>query len=344
MGMTNNVVVGIDIGYGFSKVVGERSTEIFPSLVGPATVQDFVLKKKVESPGETVTFKDKQYFVGEKTRHSSVRYTIQRRDWITSDMYGVLLSSAILRIMPTVAIDRVSLVIVTGLPVDYYSKDKQKAAERVREACNALRVGITHVDIIPQPFGTFFDILFTDHGEFAETYSNGITVEDLRCKRLGVVDIGYHTTDYIIVEDNKHYIAQASGSIPAGMHRIYSMISKNLQDMFDKDKVTTEDAENAVRTGIFESAGKMYDIRTTMVNTLVAVGDMLAGEIRNKWAAYGDVDTVLLSGGGAELLKHYLNELSYSVKTVGHAQMANARGYYKRALALSRNMPRICSD
>ena len=183
--------IGIDVGYGYTKIANDEGQRIFPSKVGPAKDISFALREETGNPWDVISFDGKSFFIGDKTRHSDMTFTMRTRDWISSDMYRALLSAAV-RLGLNGGEATARTLIVSGLPVSYY-KDKVKAENMIKQVCSDLKIEEPHVSIIPQPFGTFCDVLFDDNGDVAEQHGS-ISINDIRVKRLGIVDIGYHTT------------------------------------------------------------------------------------------------------------------------------------------------------
>ena len=323
--------LGIDVGYGYTKVVAAQYSIIFPSIVGPAKELSFSLKEGMDSIGENVEYDGEQYFVGEKARHSDVTYTLRTRSWIESKMYGALLTSAITRALnySCAMSDPDEVIVVSGLPVDYM-RDKTKAEDSVRKTCDGIGLRISGINIIPQPFGSFFDMFYDHNGEIAGSAP--------LFKRLGIVDIGYHTTDYILIEDAKHNIEKASGSVPSGAYEIYDIVARELKNIFDRDAVTAEEAEHCIKTKYFKVSGQNKDVSALVDRVLSQVGQKITGIIKSKWSIVGEVDLVLLTGGGGALIQQHISSIAHTHFLITDPQMANARGYYKRSVLLERKM------
>jgi len=147
-----------------------------------------------------------------------------------------------------------------------------------------------------------------------------------------------NTTDYIIIEDSKHLIERGSGSIPSGAYEIYDLVGRALKSRFDRDDVSVDEAEDVVRKSNFKVGGTSFDVQDIVQEVLSNIGKKLSGSIRSQWARVGETDTVLLSGGGAGILKHHMRDVAHNIAVVEDPQNANARGYHKRAIVLSRKL------
>lgn len=325
--------VGIDVGYGYTKVVTGHSSIIFPSRVGPARELSFSLRENADVRGETVEYQGEQFFVGDKSRHSDITYTLRTRGWVESKMYGALLTSAMMRALNSgeAAADPEAVTVVTGLPVDYM-RDRSKAEESVRKTCEGLGVRLTNINVIPQPFGSFFDMFYDNYG--------GIAASAPFFRRLGIIDIGYHTTDYILIEDAKHNIEKASGSIPTGSCELYDIVARELKNSFDRDLVTAYEAEDCVKTKYFKVAGEKKDVGSLVDRVLSQVGQKITGIVKSRWSIEGEVDVVLLTGGGSALLRQHISSIAHANFMISEPQMANARGYYKRSVIIEQKKNR----
>ncbi len=315
--------VGIDVGYGHTKVVFGGYPVIFPSLVGPSKDINFSLGKRA-SAGDVVEWRGQGFFVGAKALHSDIKYGLTTRDWIKSDMYAALLLSAFKRVTEKAG-DINEAVIVTGLPVDYI-KDASAAEAMVREVCASIGINVIDLKIIPQPIGSFFHVTLDGMGNLKDDAPN--------LRRMGIIDIGYNTTDFILLEDCEESIERAAGSIPKGASDVYSLVSRELKSHFQRNDVSIEEAEEAVRTRFFKSGGQANDVSELVNTTLSQLGKGIQSLIVSKWKTEGEIDKVLLTGGGCVLLRPYLSDMSAVTEMVPGPQIANARGYYKRAVAI----------
>ena len=55
--------------------------------------------------------------------------------------------------------------------------------------------------------------------------------QDLAQGRVGVIDVGTYTTDYVLV-DRLRYVEHGSGTISGAMSRAYQLIGRSLLDTF----------------------------------------------------------------------------------------------------------------
>ncbi|MDQ1270936.1 MAG: plasmid segregation protein ParM, partial [Thermodesulfobacteriota bacterium] len=82
------------------------------------------------------------------------------------------------------------------------------------------RLSIDKVHVIPQPIGSIFNLIFDDNGKICD--------RDLATSKLGVVDIGFKTTDFSIF-DHLQYIERGSSTMDTGVAKCFSVIADKLR-------------------------------------------------------------------------------------------------------------------
>lgn len=319
-------IISLDVGYGFTKAVYDGKPTIFPSLVGPARELTFKVTERQDLPGEMIEIRGGNYFVGKKAELSDRTFPLRTRDWVESDLYAALMASGLVR--ATVG-DPASteIFVVTGLPVEYYARDKGKAEDQVRSVASHLGLKVGGVRVIPQPFGSFYDHILGMDGAPTMT-------ESLRL--VGVVDVGQHTTDYILIKNLRDNLERASGSMTGGVFQIIDRVRRDLISRYDRDNITISEAEECVLKGRpIKIKGKDIEVSDIVQSQIRAVAQGIVGEIKSRWAHEGEPELVLLTGGGI-LLRSYLQGISHSTQVIEGAQLANARGYYKFGMAIRR--------
>jgi len=86
-----------------------------------------------------------------------------------------------------------------------------------------LTVTVTEVQVVPQPFGTLFNSILNERGRLVS--------EEMAASRLGIIDIGTHTTDYILVEGLR-YVEKGSDSIGTGMSQVADLTGREILDKY----------------------------------------------------------------------------------------------------------------
>ena len=298
-------VIGLDAGYSNTKIATSGQPLMFRSLVGPAWDFKFALSEKTAAPGEVVQVSDKTYFVGERAAaFCNHIYTSKTRDWTSSDIFTALVTSALARIKPSLD-QSAEVSVVSGLPVDFMA-DKATTAEQISAVASRLQLKVVRVEIIPQPFGTFFDYVLDPSGESIFTTKIGL---------LGVIDVGWNTTDFILVKNFENNIERAGGSIATGVYSICDSIRSDLMYRFGRNNFTITEIEDCVRRTKSIKVGKyVQDISEIVKTHLSQTAQHIEGIIKSKWSSEDVIDTVLLTGGGGSLLKDYLGNYSHDTR------------------------------
>ena len=183
------------------------------------------------------------------------------------------------------------------------------------------------VKVIPQPFGSFFDVMFDPQGQL---------VEDARLlAHIGLIDVGYFTTDVVEVQELE-YVQKGSGSIGVGVATILDTLRGLLTERVGR-VVTAQDADQVLRTQRLRFRGQEHDVQESC---LVAVHDAalaISTYVRQLWGAGDQFDRILLTGGGGPLVHALLAE-QWPLLQLAHAPLlANARGYVRYALHCGRH-------
>ncbi len=307
------IPVGLDIGYGYTKIVTNAGRWIFPTIVGRA--EEIVFQSETlggVSEVQVVEHDGQRYFVGEAAERFSL-ITLDRRDreWVTSAQYQILARSSWMR---AGLLDRPCSV-VTGLPVEYYA-DRGSIID-LFTGRRLDHIEAASVKVIPQPFGTLFDLILKDDGSVED--------EALALKTVGVIDVGYQTTDCILV-DRLDYIESASGT-SLGISAASETVGREIQRRTTRSFLRRTEIEEATSNPIGSLAAPIVETLATHIEHFA----------KTLWARRGEPDIVVLTGGGVLLVGPHLKEKFAKVRIADEPQLANARGYWKYAHYLLNN-------
>lgn len=319
-------VIGMDLGFGFCKVVSGEEAYVFPSVVGSGG-DDILKVSGIKSPDlekETVSVDGRRLLVGESAiKHALRTYSVRDKSWIDSLAYRALLRHALrLAGVGPGNTDR-EVTIVTGLPVSHYRSCRERLARLIKETAGAE----VEVKVTLQPLGTFFDQLLNDDMTVRE--------EGLAEERVGIIDIGFYTTDLVTV-DGIEFVKKQLGSYEGGISSAYTEIAREIYNVYDLKKEVFE-VESVVRDGHVRVFGKREDVRLIVERSLRDLAIEIEAQARSIWKDGAGIDRVLITGGGATALRGYL-DLYRHAEYVPGSQLSNARGYVKfgRRLLLGR--------
>jgi len=322
--------VGLDIGYGVTKVVTDETSFGFPSVMGHAheiKFQQEVIQQKY--PGDQIMDDEGEWFVGDLAMAQVPGGELLRLRGRTANERTMgnafrlrLAKVAIGKLAPGLwDRDVVHLRLAAGLPVDHM-RDADTLKETLvgqhliqTDACEII-ANITEVMVMPQGYGSIYSQMLTPNGELNvhHTYM-----------RTGVVDVGTYTVD-VALDDDGEFISSESGSVEGGVYIAQERIASMLERDY-REKVPYKIVEQVLRTGIFTASGKPIDYSHEVEDALAPLRSATLGLLSEKWQRGTTVDVIYLTGGGAELVYEQVAEAYPQTKLVPQAQMANARGY-----------------
>lgn len=331
-------VVGIDIGFGFTKATNGKEFVVFKSLLGEATDIQFRMSMGKGEPNRSmhVLVDDQSYFVGDfAEQQSNVRHFTLDQQQLLDEMARVLALTAMGHLVDSYA----PLNLISGLPVGYY-RDYHQSFSKLLTGSHEIafqlpdgssqirRLNVGKVRIIPQPLGSVLNLLMNDTGK--------ITNRDLAKQKIGVIDIGFRTTDFCIF-DRMQYVERGSSTTDTGISKSFAIIAKKLRE---ECRVNVELFRlfKAVESGFIKIRGKEYRIAQLRDLVFANAASTIAGDAERLWSDDWDMDAVVITGGGAtELAEHLRPHIDGNVLPIEptvDARLNNVQGYQKYALYL----------
>lgn len=328
----NFSILGLDIGYRNVKATAGKAAVCFPSVegypeeikyeggilnngAGPSSVQNIKL------------YTDKGLrFIGDLAlKQSKIWWTPQHRDRSSK--------SDIVRNLTLAAISELGISgeikIVTGLPPDWFQDDDQAALTQQLMGKHVIRrdgvkdtpADVIEADIKPQPFGTFYrEMLFAENGRVK------VRDRNLAKLRVGLIDIGGHTSDFSLI-DQMTYLNNASGSLEYGMTQVYDQVIKAIKREF-RTEISTFQAEEALSTETIRIRGETHKIGE-MIDTVLGVA---IRPIRDKaielWSDGNTIDRIIGTGGGGPDLLPLMLDLYSHLTIAEESVLANAQGFW----------------
>ncbi len=334
-------VAGIDIGFGFTKAANGNEFVLFKSVLGEATDIQFSMPivKSESGPCMHVQLDDQSYFVGDfAERQSNTRQYTLDQEKLISEFCKIFALTALGNLFKSAA----PVNIVTGLPVGFYREYHQRFAKLLKgqheiifqktdggtETC---RLNISNLRIIPQPLGSIFNLLLNENGK--------IVNRELAKQKIGVIDIGFRTTDFCIFH-GLQYVERGSSTTDTGIAKSFSVIAKKLRD---ECKVNVElfRLYNAIESGFIKIRGKEFNISKIRDAVFSHAAGIIASDVDRLWADDWDIDAIVISGGGSMELAKYLEPLVAGnilpMDSKLDARLNNVQGYLKYARYLWAN-------
>ena len=327
-------IIGIDIGFGFTKATNGRESLVFKSVLGEATELQFREQILVDTADEEhlqVEVDGKSYFVGELAeRQSNVRFfTLDQAQFISSFAKSLALSAA-----ARLAGGYIPVNLVTGLPIGHYRQHKDELARILQGEHKVAITGadgkreektvnVNKVRVIPQPFGSLFNMMLNDLGDLGD--------KRLVREKIGIIDVGFRTSDYT-VSDKMRYSERGSRTTDSGIARAFTVIATKLRE---KSGINVElyRLYDAVDRGSIKIRGKEYDLKGITEQVFGQLASAVANEVDRLWVDDWDMDTVVITGGGGAVLARYLQPLLHGhvtpVDPAKDARLFNVQGYWK---------------
>jgi len=332
-------VVGIDIGFGFTKASNGRGSLVFKSIFGEATEVQF--REQFLGGGDAdehlhIQTKDGAFFVGDLAeRQSNVRSFTLDQNQLIADFAKLMALAALSRV--TERNNPVKLV--TELPISYYQRHRKALAELLIGKHALTRfdragkghetvVNVSEVRVIPQPFGSLFNLMLNNMAE----------VGDRRFvqQKIGIIDIGFRTCDYSIA-DRTRYSERGSRTTESGIAKAFSLIAHELRERTGVD-VELYRLYKSVAEGSIKIRGEVIDLNPLIEDAFGKLASAIAGEVERRWVDDWDIDLIVVSGGGGAVLAPRLQPLLQgevvSLDPARDARLNNVLGYWKYGMNL----------
>jgi len=315
--------IGVDIGYGYTKIVADNGNGMIKPIVFRSMVGTYEEGIQVEglkdSRKEVVSVANQRFLIGgSAVKHSNRILNSRDKGWISSTAYKALWKFA----LKASDCNSENLLIISGLPINFYKTDKEKLNNIIRELAKDYCTNLS-IKIIPQPLGSFFSVLLDKLGM--------VTSPELAREKIGVLDIGYFTTDLITVQEFE-IVEKQTDSYETGISTALEAISRDIEASYGM-RPGLDSVSQALEKGSIKVFGSERDIQHIIVKRLTELSQEITAKAKTVWKNAADIDRVILTGGGASALKPYLNLFQHST-LIPESQFANALGYYKLARRL----------
>jgi len=330
MSRTTRTTVGIDVGFGDTKVATQRHTHIIPTIIGPAV--DVAYKSDLNGmsyEGDMVLeVSGDRLFVGDLARRQSPhpRSPIGRErdlEYVKHMVYTALYAANV----------NGHVDLVTGLPVIWFSDADSLAAHL--QGCHTYAVNRSpqdvdiNVHVIPQPFGAIFNRMIDRNGRLTDQ-------DNLARKTVAVVDVGAGTSDFAVSAELE-YIEKLSGSIDVAMSAVYEQLQRVLLKDPYRMALDIRAVEKACRRGWLNIAGVKTDISTIIDASAKPVAKLVTDWMTTRWGNGRQFAKIIMTGGGAHILGEHIRNVYPQIRPVSqNSQTANVFGFWKLAMLQSR--------
>lgn len=316
--------IGLDVGYGFVKVTDGESGYVFPSVVGEGHTQPVFRaepQRRSSIDDLRVGMDGRVFFVGKAAiRHSRLAFRDLSPSRAEADDLRIL-SYAALGLFSTGPVNQFE--VVTGLPpgrmylapaladmlrgthhLTLYHQQRQQEVD----------IQVSRVEVVPQPLGTYW----------AQAMQAGGGINEAGLGRIGVIDIGFRTTDLAAIEDGE-FIPEKSRTVAVGLATAYDDIANRLLVEHGLER-EPHALDEAVIRGRVNVGGRIIDITSMRSEVFAQLGLKIFVEVNSTWRIL-DFDRLLVSGGGGQALSTYLLQRLPQAELVPDAITANSKGY-----------------
>ena len=305
--------IGIDIGYGFTKVKTEEKEFKFPTSVS-YTKQSLAFESS-----DFFSFNGSKFFVGD---NEALLNALPTTDYDFLYNYAPLLIAKALQLAN---IEDTEFELHTGLSLydmqkpAIFETDCANRKEEFTKRLSSFVVNNIHytlqIKMFAQGQGAWFE--FCKENDFIE---NGIDV---------IVDIGYRTND-IILFDNKIPLKNISGADDKGINLIVNDLKIFLSKKYDV-AFTNQEVVNILNNKTISIYGKEQDLSIVIDNI---IKDFISSLIASLKANYGSYlkksQRVIITGGGAYILQEYKDRFPANTmfSNSNDYEFLNVRGYF----------------
>lgn len=287
--------IGLDVGHSAVKVAAGDARIIFPTAAAP-TVELSMQDAADRAKADTVRVGNRDYFVGHTALlHATSTLDGLRDDWIDTPEHAALLVSGYQR--GIAALGDADPYLVIGLPSRLHGAQKGRLTEI---ATSRLGIDASRIAVVPQPFGAFMAMLLNEDG----TIRAG---RDPESERWGVIDVGYYTADFGLIEASTWAAkAAASGSGASAMAEAVRAVVEAKHGA----QLPLRSCDAALRAGSVKLYGKVIDLRKEVDAVAADYAQVvIEGAIRAFGPGLSELDGIVLAGGGADLVQGHLRKV-----------------------------------
>lgn len=286
--------ISADIGYNTTNFVAESGEGLFLS-----TVKEKV--HELETAKYVVEYNNKTYLIGNNDGFSSTEQSREK-----DPIFHICLYTAIAASMCTTVDNNVR--VVTGLPAQFFAEQKGPLIKVLEGRRISMKLNgenrnftISKMVVFPQSAGLFlYDKLLVE-------------------KDTLVIDIGGGTVDIAYMSQGQFKEAK---TYPLGVNCTYDALLQEISK-YGVNYSNRMRAEEIIRDKSIFVEGKDIDVKKDIDSVLYLRASEILNTIKQAFPEQSKYSRWIFIGGGALLLKEYLNEY----KVLDEAQMINVRIY-----------------
>jgi len=335
-------VLAVDTGYSatkiYSELKGARKTLIFPSVIGPADFgEDFLGTKEDNFIAELSLYPGKVRNFGETAiRLNRGGEMTADRDMFTKHYNPALTLAGIARFMEEKQMPAPD-VLVVGLPVNYYSTQKDSLLQKLKgkhtiklykingKIDRTIEFTFENILALPQGYGSYLSYALDRDGKKIPE----------RIVPTAVIDGGEKTID--IVAADGRYINTVSKSIPSSLDAVYHDLQREIDSRYD-DYLERSTIESYIRsrTPYITPTGESVDLEQMRKEVLQKHLPEIINRIQMTVRPMRP-QKVLVAGGSGDMIYEGIKEIFASAEKAESMIFSNAIGYYRYGLLRQSN-------
>jgi plasmid segregation protein ParM len=320
------------MGMAFTKAFNGRDHIILPSVITPEAAGS---RPPVPGPGfpgdaRSLDINGRRYWLTEGIEPTEPAPDLpEDRSLFFSSVTGPLLLAAAAYLPDS----NTPVTAVTGLPASDIFKYRSELASGLtgrhriqlfsgdRLVVRRL-LHIQNAVVYPTPMGSLARLVFTPAGASAQN--------EFAQAKIGIVDIGYASTDVIVV-DRLQYLKRACGSFGIGIAKCLRTAAGRIKEK-SGEAIPVDALLMGFRMGSLTVRGQEYSLATLRDRLFRQTTDDLAETIAQLWHDDWDIDVIVITGGGGCLLATPLSErLPGDIRLLENPidpRMNNAMGFH----------------
>lgn len=330
-------VLAVDTGYSATKIYSEtksgRKTLIFPSVIGQAefgedflgTMEDNFIAELSLYPGKIRNFGETAIRLNRGGEVSA------DRDMFTKHYNPALTIAGVARFM-TEKQAAAPDVLAVGLPVNFYSSQKQTLIDKLKgnhevklyningSIAKTVKFKLEEILVLPQGYGSYLSYALDRDGKKIPE----------RIVPTAVIDGGEKTID--IVAADGRYIHTVSKSIPSSLDAVYHDLQREIDAKYD-DYLERSTIEQYIRTKspYLTPNGESVDLEEMRKQVLEKHMPEIINRIQMTVRAMRP-QKVLVAGGSGDMLFDGIKQVFPSAEKVESMIFSNAVGYFRYGL------------
>ena len=329
--------ISIDAGHNSIKAASSTKEMLIPSITSTDVVDlditDIIGNLQSDYNEKnylSIKFEGQKFFLGNLAREQSnlCVQNVNHEDLISYETKVLSLAAA------TYVSESDYINLLYNLPVTHYHEYKDKIQDMFDYKNNPVIVDfydfekkkyrskgfyIRNIEVQPQGFYALMHQLLDRNG--------GINNQDLLHTLKVIIDIGYYSTDVIILNGMKAIKRIPQSPIP-GMAEAHKIIAKELNNKFGLRK-ELHDIDLYTRQKAISVGGKTYTIDSLINGAYSQLARKIISEVNNLITFWPEVSNWFVCGGGGVALFEELQNQYENAELIPDAQFANCYGGLK---------------